>query len=202
MQYILGFLWVYYYTQLASSKFRNSAQMLRTSVSIILVSSWQKAPLCLKDERAHLEIFQNSKFCFLHLKWIQCFLFHPFSLFLLLCSSYPSPSFSSSSSIQVLFQRADTWNINIGRSSNWQTNGSRREIVKKYRRNYKKMNKKQENRENFKTNTVIDILINKRARWYEHVSRKNTWSENGLKHEIKNCKKKKKKTENRMATAD
>jgi len=47
------------------------------------------------------------------------------------------------------------------------------ERLKKYRRNCKKINKKQGNRKNFKLHTVIDILINKRARWYEHVSRKN-----------------------------
>jgi len=51
--------------------------------------------------------------------------------------------------MKVVFQRADTWNINTGQSSSWQTNRSRREIVNKYRRNYKKINKKQEKIKNF-----------------------------------------------------
>jgi hypothetical protein len=81
-------------------------------------------------------------------------------------------------------------------------------MIKQYRRNYKKINKKQGKGKNFKIHAVIDILLSKRTRWYEHVARKNTWSENGLKLEIKKCKKeekkkkKKKKTENRKATAD
>jgi hypothetical protein len=50
--------------------------------------------------------------------------------------------------------------------------------------------------------TVTDTLIYKRARRYEYVPRKNTGSENGLKHETKYCKKKNEKTENRMTTAD
>jgi hypothetical protein len=76
--------------------------------------------------------------------------------------------------MKVVFQRADTWNINIGQSSSWQTNSNRREIVKKYRRNYKKINKKQGKRKNFKIHTIIDMLINKRAWRYEDVLRKNT----------------------------
>ena len=32
--------------------------------------------------------------------------------------------------MKIVFQKVDTWNINIGQSSNWQSNESRPEIVK------------------------------------------------------------------------
>ena len=73
--------------------------------------------------------------------------------------------------MKIAFPKVDTWNINIGQSSNWQSNESRPEIVKKYRRNNKKRsNKKQGNRKDLKIDTVIDTLIYNRVQWYKHVS--------------------------------